>query len=394
MASQHAKHILTVAETRRKASRILPRVLFDYIEGGSDDEITLNENERAFQDLILRPRMGINVEPNLATTILGMPIDMPILLAPMGMVQLVHPDGAVGVARAASEAGIISVLSRTAMCSPAEVSQNSPGPYWYQISSTGGREVVKDLMMKAMDAGYTGLVVTLDGPPAGNREADLCHGVVPPIQRSASFYAHIMAQVAARPRWAIRMLATLMRRKSIMSSTTKTLTSNAMRKSGRFTWSDIEWLKREWGGHVLVKGVLNGADALLAREAGADAIIVSNHGGRALDGVPSTISVLPEIIAAVGKSTEVLVDGGIRRASSIVKALSLGARAVLIGRPLMYGLACAGQPGVERVLEIFRIELVRTMKLLGCSDVAELDSRWLKLDILDQERSVYEIGQS
>lgn len=373
-----ANRILTISDARLRTSRILPRALYDYIEGGTEDETTLAENESAFRSLMLRPRMGVDVEPNLATTVLGTPLAIPVLLAPTGMVQIVHPDGAVGVARAAAAAGTIAVLSRTAMCPPEEVARRSPGPHWFQITSTGGREVVKGLIARAADAGFTGLVVTLDGPPPGNREAELRHGVVPPIRITTGLVARFGAQVLARPRWTLRMLAVARMQKAAISGTMRTLSSGAMRKSARFTWADIEWLKREWPGSLLVKGVLSGPDAIAARNAGADAIIVSNHGGRALDGVPATIAVLPEIVAAVGKSTEVLMDGGIRRASSVAKALCLGARAVLIGRPFLYGLAYAGQAGVERILEIFRAELVRTMKLLGCADVATLDGRWLQ----------------
>jgi L-lactate dehydrogenase (cytochrome) len=388
-----ASRILTVADARRRADRLLPRALVDYIESGSEDERTLAENERAFGDLALRPRMGVDVEPSLATTVLGTPLAMPLLLAPAGMVQLIHPDGAVGVARAAAAAGTIAVLSRTALCPPDEVARRSPGPHWFQVTSTGGRAVVKSLIGRAADAGFTGLVVTLDGPPPGNREAELRHGVVPPVRLTAGLVARLVAQAVARPRWTASMLATALELKTTISSTTRTLSSTAMRTSARFTWADIEWLKREWPSSLLVKGVLTGADAIAARNAGADAIIVSNHGGRALDGVPATITVLPEIVAAVGKSTEVLVDGGIRRASSVAKALCLGARAVLIGRPFLYGLACAGQSGVERILEIFRAELVRTMKLLGCPDVAELDGRWLQPTSLRATRFSEPIGE-
>ena len=372
-----ANPILTLSDAHRHAGRILPRALFDYIEAGTDDETTLTDNERAYQSIQLRPRMGVDVTPNLATTVLGVPLQMPILLAPAGMVQLVHPDGAAGVARAAAAAGTIAVLSRTALCTPHDVARQSTGPRWYQITSTGGRGVVKELIARAADAGFTGLVVTLDGPPPGNREADLRNGVVPPVKITPALIARFAFQALARPRWTTRMILAARSQVAALSGTMKTLSSGAMRVSSRFTWADIEWLKREWRGSLLVKGVLTGEDAILAREAGADAIIVSNHGGRALDGVPATIDVLPEIVAAVGRSTDVLVDGGIRRASSVAKALCLGARAVLLGRPFLYGLAYGGQAGVEGVLDLFRGELVRTMKLLGCDDVSELDGRWL-----------------
>jgi L-lactate dehydrogenase (cytochrome) len=380
-----ANHILTIADARQRARRTLPSVLYDYIDGGSEDRTTLAENENAYRRLLLRPRIGVTVEPDLSTTVLGIPLAMPVLLAPAGLVQLVHPDGAAGVARAAGKAGTIAVLSRNALCPPDVVARRSSGPYWYQITSTGGREVVKNLIVRAADAGFTGLVVTLDGPPNGNNEAFVRHGVMPPVRLTPRLFARFLAQGIARPGWTLRMLAAAREQISAIAGTMRILSSRAMHSSGRFTWADIEWLKREWSGPVLVKGVLTGADAIAARDAGADAIIVSNHGGRALDGVPATITVLPEIVAAVGKSTEVLVDGGIRRSTSVIKALCLGARAVFIGRPFLYGLACAGQPGVERVLEIFQDELVRTMKLLGCPDVATLDGRWLyPIDNLDE----------
>lgn len=378
MALLKRKAALTLSDAQYRASRILPKALFSYIEGGAEDEVTLNENVSAFRSLRLRPRMGVDVEPNLTTTVLGSRVKMPLLLAPAGMEQIVHPDGAVGVARAAAAAGTIAILSRTALCPLEEVARQAPGPHWFQISSSGGSCVVQDLMERAANAGFTGLVVTLDGPPSGLREADLRNGVVPPVRFTSGLVTNLAAQALARPRWTFRMLAAARKQKAAISGTMRTLSSNAMSRSARFTWDDIEDMRRKWPGSLLVKGVLTGSDALAARNAGADAIIVSNHGGRALDGAPATIEVLPEIVAAVGNSFEVYLDGGIRRASSVAKALCLGARAVFIGRPFLYGLACSGQPGVEWVLDLFRDELVRTMKLLGCPDVAVLNADWLQ----------------
>jgi L-lactate dehydrogenase (cytochrome) len=375
MSSTRAARILTVADARARARRVLPRVLFDYVEGGAEDETTLAENERVFRDLALRPRMGVDVgEPSVATTVLGTPLELPVLLAPAGMVQLMHPDGAVGVARAASTAGTIAILSKTAMCSPEEVAARSPGHNWYQLVSAGGRDEVKRLISRAAEAGFTGLVVTLDGPPPGNRMGELRHGVAPPVRLTPRLVARIVAQIGARPRWTAAMIVAARRQVSAITGASKVISSGELHTSARFTWSDIEWMKGEWPGSLLVKGVLTGSDAVAARNAGADAIIVSNHGGRALDGAPATMTVLPEVVAAVGPGTEVLLDGGVRRASDVAKALCLGARAVLIGRPFLYGLAFAGQPGVERIIEIFRVELVRTMKLMGCATLPALDA--------------------
>ncbi len=378
MSSNRAKRILTVADARAKAKRALPPVLFDYIEGGAEAERTLRDNERIFTDLRLRPRMGVDVDPSVGTSVLGTQLSLPVMLAPMGMIQLFHPHGAIGAARAAAASGTVAILSRTAMCPPAEVAKHADGPLWYQITSLGGREGAGLSIRQAAQAGYTVLVVTLDGPPPGNRQAELRHRVMPPVQPSLGLFARLAAQGARRPGWTLGMLATAKRQRQIVASTSQTLSSNQLHRAARFTWDDIAWLRSEWKGALVVKGILCGEDAVAAKKAGADAVIVSNHGGRALDGAPASLAVLPEVVAALGPSTEVLLDGGIRWAGDVAKALCLGARAVLIGRPFVYGLACAGQPGVERIIEIFRSELVRTMRLMGCPDLASLDARWIQ----------------
>ncbi|WP_019632745.1 alpha-hydroxy acid oxidase [Actinomadura atramentaria] len=365
--------IRTVADARARARRVLPRVLFDYVDGGADGEVTLAANERAFRDVALRPRMGVDVDVDLGTTVLGRRLDLPVLLAPCGMVQLVHPDGAVGAARAAAGAGTLAVLSKIALCSPEEVAAAVPGPHWFQINSAGGRDEVKRLLARVRDAGFDGLVVTLDGPPPGNHERDLRHGVVPPVRPTPRLVARLAAQAAAAPRWTAAMALAARRQRATVQGATRVLGNGRAPRSARFTWADIAWIRREWAGSLLVKGVLTGADARAAVEAGADAVIVSNHGGRALDGAPATLTALPEVADAVGDAAEVLLDGGVRRASCVVKALSLGARAVLIGRPFVYGLAAGGEPGVAQVLEVFRAELVRTMRLVGRATPADLD---------------------
>jgi L-lactate dehydrogenase (cytochrome) len=371
--------MVNVRDARRRAKRRLPAVLFDYIDGGADDEITAAENERAFRELALRPRMGADIdEPSVSTSVLGVPLALPVMLAPCGMIQLVHPDGAVGVARAAAAAATVAVLSKIALCSPEEVADRAAGPHWFQVNSAGGREEVSRLMARAAGAGFTGLVVTMDGPPPGNHERDLRHGVVPPVGVSPHLAARLAGQAVVRPQWTAAMLAAGRRQRSTIQSATSVLTSTGLRRSPRFTWRDIDWIRGEWAGALVVKGVLTGDDALLARDVGADAVIVSNHGGRSLDTAPATMTALPEVVAALNGSAEVLLDGGVRRASDVVKAVCLGARAVLIGRPYVYGLACAGQHGVERILGLFQSELQRTMKLIGCQELAQLDPSWLQ----------------
>jgi L-lactate dehydrogenase (cytochrome) len=236
-------------------------------------------------------------------------------------------------------------------------------------------------MDRAATAAFTGLVVTLDGPPPGNHERDLRHGVVPPVRVTPRLLSRLGRQILLRPRWTLSMMASghaWRGQVRTVETASTVLMSSAPYRSLRLTWSDIEWIKNRWQGHVIVKGLLTVDDAIAARESGADAIVVSNHGGRQLDSVPAPIRVLPEIVAAVGESTVILVDGGVRRATDVIKALSLGAQAVLIGRPFVYGLAAAGQPGVERILEIFRTELLRNLRLMGCTGLSELGDVWLE----------------
>jgi isopentenyl diphosphate isomerase/L-lactate dehydrogenase-like FMN-dependent dehydrogenase len=374
MPSRRAARIANLADARRRARRALPRPLFDYVDGGADDELTVAENERGFQDLELVPRMGVDVgEPSLATTVLGTRLAMPIMLAPCGFVEVVHPDGAVGVAAAAAAAGTVAVLCRIALCEPEEVAARSPGPHWLQVNGAGGRDGVAALVERAVAAGFTGLVLTLDGPPPGNHERDLRNRVRPPVRMTPPWLARNGAQLLVRPRWTAGVAPLAIGRLRAGSAAAAVLRDGDLHRWSRFSWVDVEWLRERWPGQLLVKGVLRGEDARAAREAGADAVIVSNHGGRQLDGVPAPIGVLAEVVAAVDGSVEILLDGGVRRGTDVVKAIALGARAVMIGRPFVFGLAAAGRPGVERILELLEAETSRTLRLLGCPGVDALD---------------------
>ena len=279
MSSKRATQILSVGDAQRRAQKSLPGVLYDYIEGGADDELAVSENERAFRAWKILPRMGIDVgKPSLTTSVLGSQLDLPVMLAPCGFIQLVHSDGAVGVARAANAYGTIAILSRIALCPPEEVTRRSGGPHWFQVNSIGGREEVARLMDRAAMAGFTGLVVTLDGPPPGNHERDLRHGVVPPVRVTPRLLARAGAQIIARPRWAASMVPAgahaLRRRMSAIERASKVLMATNLHGGRRFDWSDIEWIKTRWPGHVIVKGILTPADAIAARDAGADAVVV------------------------------------------------------------------------------------------------------------------------
>jgi len=369
--------VLNIADLRRLAERRVPRVVFDYIDGGAENEVTLQANVRAYEGVTLRPRGAVaTVDPELGATVLGARLALPFLLAPVGSTRLFHPRGEVAAAQAAGAAGTVYTLSTLAGSSIEEVRDGSSGPLWYQLYLVGGREVARRAISRARAAGYSALVVTIDTAVAGLRERDLRNGIKellagPPLARIP-----FLLQFLARPRWLYGFLRDggLMRFPNVLLADGPmgyVDVGPALERSV-VSWDDLGWIRREWDGPIVVKGVLTVEDARQAVSEGADAIVVSNHGGRQLDGVPATLRVLPEIAAAVGGRIEVLLDGGIRRGSDVVKALCLGATAVLIGRAYVYGLAAGGGPGVARAIEILRADIVRTLKLLGCAATADL----------------------
>ena len=371
--------ILNVDDARRRARRVLPRVIFDYVEGGADDERGVHRNESAFEALTFVTRMAsAAVNPDQSTTVLGQQLATPIILAPCGLVSLLHPDGAVGVARAAHRHGTISVLSTVAGEALEDVAGAAPGPIWFQLYSAD-RDQAGQLVDRAATAGIGSLVVTVDTPIPGNRERDRRHQVSPPLQITKRQAVRLSPQVLARPGWAGRMVLHAARRTQARRlADTRRVMSGKVSFWSPLTWHDLEWIRAKWPGSFLVKGVLTAADARRAVGIGADAVVVSNHGGRQLEGAPATLSALPAVADAVGREAVVLMDGGVRRGSDVAKALALGARAVLIGRPYLYGLAAAGQEGVEQVLGNLRTELGRTLTLMGCPDVAALGPHWVE----------------
>jgi isopentenyl diphosphate isomerase/L-lactate dehydrogenase-like FMN-dependent dehydrogenase len=373
-----AQRLHSVNDARHVARKRLPSVVFDYIDGAADDELTMRRNEAAFASITFRQKLGVGrIVPNLRTSVVGRVVDLPVLLAPCGLARLMHADGAVGVARAAASRGTVSVLSTVAGSPVETVAAASSMPLWFQLYAAGGLPEADALCDRALAAGVEALVITLDTPALGNRERDVRHGVAPPLRVEARNAAPLGAQVLMRPRWAAQLAATGVR-----------LSRRGVGPAGRgggllssvaspFSWDDVIHLRKRWPGPVLVKGVLSGEDARRAVDAGADAVVVSNHGGRQLDGAPATLDVLPDVVAAVGMDADVLVDGGVRRGAHVVAALAMGARAVLVGRPYLFGLAAAGERGVERILDIFRAEMLRTMTLMGCPSVTELGPDWL-----------------
>ncbi|MGE5125053.1 MAG: alpha-hydroxy acid oxidase [Betaproteobacteria bacterium] len=377
--------VVNVEDLRRAARRRLPRVVFDYIDGGADGELTLRENCRAFEAVRFRPRCAVATAGcDLRTTVLGIPLSMPLLLAPVGSSRMFYPRGEEVAARAAGAAGTAYVLSTLSGCRLEDVAAASSGPVFYQLYLLGGREVAAATIERARKAGYAALVVTIDTPVSGLRERDLRNGVTALLTRRLGPMLPYVGQFLARPAWLAGFLAD----GGLMSFPNVVLPGQgpmpyadvgAALEQSMVSWPDLRWIRELWSGPIVVKGVHTGEDARRAADAGANAIVVSNHGGRQLDGVAPTLRVLPEVVAAVSDRVEVLLDGGIRRGSDVAKALCLGARAVLAGRAYAYGLGAAGGAGVARALEILRSDLVRTLKLLGCASVAELGRSCVEL---------------
>lgn len=369
---------ISVRDARQRARRILPPVVFDYIDGGADEETTLRGNEASFAALKFLPRLPtVSGAPDLATSVIGQRVSMPVLLAPCGLVRLIHPDSGSGVARAAASRGTVSLLSTGAGAKVEEVAAAAPGAVWFQLYAFGGRADAEALISRAEGAGVQVLVVTVDTPAVGNRERDRRHGVIPPLRLTPRNIVHFGPQVLARPVWAGRMTMETARVVNRVGLRRVIAHDIFTMSTSPFTWSDIEWIRGRWTGKLVLKGLLAASDALIAASIGVDAVVVSNHGGRQLDGARATIDVLPEIADAVGGSMEILLDGGVRRGTDVLKAVALGARAVLIGRPYLYGLAVAGQQGVESILDALRDEMLRSLALLGCPSVAELAPDWV-----------------
>ncbi|HEY1977583.1 MAG TPA: alpha-hydroxy acid oxidase [Candidatus Baltobacteraceae bacterium] len=374
---------ISIEDLRRGARRRLPRVAFDYIDGGADGEVTLAENCNAFDRLTFRPRMAVPSGPcNLRTTILGTQMELPFLLAPVGSSRLFYPRGECVAAAQAGAAGTGYVLSTLSGCRLEDVKAATPGPAWFQLYVLAGRDAAAAAIARARAAGYGALVVTVDTPVAGLRERDVRNGAKELSSGNILEMLPYIGQLAMRPAWTIDFLRDggLMKFPNVVVPGEGIMSYAdvaAALERARCGWDDLRWIRDEWKGPIVVKGVLSADDARRAVDEGADAIVVSNHGARQLDCVTSTIAALPEVVAAVGDRTEVLLDSGVRRGSDVVKAICLGARAVLIGRAYAYGLGAAGGPGVARAIAILRDGVVRTLRLLGCHDVGALDRSYL-----------------
>ena len=356
-------------------------MVFDYIDGGAEREWTLRENARAFEDVMFRPRSAVATPHcDLATTVLGLPIALPLILAPVGSSRMFYARGEELAAAAAGDAGTIYTLSTLSGCRMENVKAATRGNAWYQLYLVGGRDVAMGAINRAKACGYEALVVTIDTPVAGMRERDARNGVKELLARNLSTIPYL-GQMIAKPRW----LSSYFRDGGLMSFPNIVIDNapmgyadvGAALEASMTSWHDFKWIREAWGGPIVAKGVHTADDARRAVDEGAAAIVVSNHGARQLDGVAPTIRVLPEVVRAVHGKTEILLDGGVRRGSDIVKALCMGARAVLIGRAYAYGLGAGGYAGVERAIQILRADVVRTLKLLGVAAVNELDGTFV-----------------
>jgi L-lactate dehydrogenase (cytochrome) len=376
-----AQRAINISDLRTLARRRLPAGVFDYVDGGAWDEVTKRRNESDLQALMLRPRMLVGAtQIDLATEVLGRRVAVPLLGAPTGLTGLVHHEGEVAIAQAVHEAGGLYVLSSAASRTLEDVAAASPGPRWFQLYVGRDRGLAQALLERARATGYEAVVVTVDVARPGPRERDQRNGFVVPPRVTA----RTLVDGVRRPRWTANFLSRprILSESLLLSMAQEGRAASLAELIARqfdpgLSWRDIAWVQEHWDGPLLIKGILRGDDARQAASLGLAGVIVSNHGGRQLDHATSTIRALPEVVEAAAGELEVFMDGGIRRGVDIVRALALGARGVLAGRALVYGLAAGGPAGARRAMQILVDELRLAMTLLGCPSVRELDSSWV-----------------
>ncbi|AUL98922.1 alpha-hydroxy acid oxidase [Pseudothauera hydrothermalis] len=365
--------ITCVEDLRRLAQKRVPRMFYDYADSGSWTETTYRANERDFQGICLRQRVAVNMEGrSLATTMAGQAVTMPVALAPTGLTGMQHADGEILAARAAEKFGVPFTLSTMSICSIEDVAAHTSAPFWFQVYMLRDRDFIRRLIERAQAAKCSALMLTLDLQILGQRHKDIKNGLsAPPKPTLAN-----LINLATKPRWCLRMLGTERRTFRNIVGHAKgvaDMSSLASWTAEQFdptlSWADVEWVKKLWGGKLILKGIMDAEDARLAADSGADALVVSNHGGRQLDGAPSSISALPAIVDAVGSRIEVWMDGGIRSGQDVLKAIALGARGTLIGRPFLYGLGALGEAGVSKCLELIYREMDITMAFCGHTDI-------------------------
>ena len=372
-----------IYDLREMASRRLPKFLFDFIDRGAEDEVAMHNNRAALDRIKLNPRMLVDVSVrSQETTLFGNKQSMPIAIAPTGAAGLLWHEGEIALARAAKEAGIPFTLATNSITPMEKVAEQAGGRLWFQLYMWADRSMSHQLIQRANSAGYEALVVTVDSVIHPNREYNQHNGYTRPF----TFNRKNVTDVLTHPRWMFRVFARYMmttgmpRRENLPDELRKSIVKDiSLIKNESLNWDDLKAFRKMWPGKLMVKGILHPKDAVLAADCGADAVIVSNHGGRNLDSAKAPIDVLPQVVDAVGNRVTVIVDSGFRRGSDVIKALALGAKAVLIGRSTLYGTTVAGQAGAARAIEIFREEIDRILVQIGCRSVSELNAEYVSL---------------
>jgi isopentenyl diphosphate isomerase/L-lactate dehydrogenase-like FMN-dependent dehydrogenase len=375
--------VINIKDLRRLARRRLPDAVFDYLDGAADDEVTLKDSERAFQEVIFKPRFAVATPVcDLGVTVLGQKLDLPFMLGPIGYSRLMHPRGELAASAAAGRHGTAYILSTLSGHRLEDVKAQSPGPTFFQLYLAGGRGAAEAGIARAKAAGYKALFVTIDTPVAGNRERDARNGMKALMGKNPFAKIPYLANILSHPRWLAGFIADGMVGPfpNVVipgSGPLAAIDVASALESAQVSWTDLKWIREQWDGPIVMKGVMTADDARRSVDVGAQGIVISTHAGRQLDGVAGPLRVLPGIVEAVGDKIEVLFDGGIRRGSDVVKAMGLGAKAVLLGRGYAYGMAAAGDAGIERAIEIFRADIIRTLKLLGCSSISQVNADYV-----------------
>jgi L-lactate dehydrogenase (cytochrome) len=375
-------HVITCIEDLRElAERRMPRMFYDYADAGSWTEATYRANESDFQPIKLRQRVAVNMENrSTAVTMVGQTAKMPVSIAPVGLTGMMHADGEILAARAAEAFGIPFCLSTMSICSIEDIAAQTKAPFWFQLYMMRDRDAMARMIDRCKAAKCSALVLTLDLQVIGQRHKDLKNGLTAPPKPTLGNLINLMS----KPRWCLGMAGT--RRRSFgnlvghvkgVSDMSSLAAWTNEQFDPRLSWADVEWVQRQWGGKLILKGIMEVEDAQRAADVGADAVVVSNHGGRQLDGAPSSIHALPAIVAAVGDKLEVWMDGGIRSGQDVLKAWALGARGTMIGRAMVYGLGALGEAGVLKALQVLHKELDVTMAFCGHTDIRNVDRRIL-----------------
>ena len=377
--------VVNIKDLRRLARVRLPDAVFDYLDGAADDEVTLKDSEKCFREVLFKPRFAVATPAcDLGVTVLGHKLDLPFMLGPIGYSRLMHPRGELAASAAAGRHGTAYILSTMSGHRIEDVKAQSQGPTFYQLYLAGGRGAAEGAIARAKAAGYKALFVTIDTPVAGNRERDVRNGMKELMGANPLKKLRYIPNILAHPRWLAAFIADGMSRPfpNIVvpgSGPLAAVDVAAALELAQVSWTDLKWIRDVWDGPIVMKGVMTVDDARRSVDHGAQGIVVSTHAGRQLDGCAASLRVLPGIVEAVGDKTEVIFDGGIRRGADIVRAIAMGAKAVLLGRGYAYGMAAGGDAGIERAIEIFRADIVRTLKLLGCTSISQLDRSYIAL---------------